>query len=78
MTDLAGELKNFPGIDDPYEAPEDPEVLVETDEEALEESLAKVIVTLEVLGLIPKVDDGSYSAYEEAKVQARLSDLGYI
>jgi adenylylsulfate kinase len=28
---LAGELKNFTGIDDPYEAPEKPEILIHTD-----------------------------------------------
>ncbi|HSO76467.1 MAG TPA: adenylyl-sulfate kinase, partial [Blastocatellia bacterium] len=31
---LAGEIKNFTGVDDPYEAPVAPEVLVETDVDA--------------------------------------------
>ena len=51
---LAGEIKNFTGIDDPYEEPENPEVICDTDREAVEESLGKVLRYLEDRGLIPK------------------------
>jgi len=37
-----GEIKGFTGIDDPYEAPLNPEVECRTDLEELEESMAKV------------------------------------
>lgn len=47
---LAGEIKNFTGIDDPYEAPENPEVVVYTDKETKEEGLAKILAKLEELG----------------------------
>ncbi len=46
----AGEIKSFTGIDDPYEAPLNPEVECRTDLETLEESLAKVLAKLEELG----------------------------
>ena len=46
---LAGEIKNFTGVDDPYEDPQNPEVVVETDKETVEESVAKIIRTLEML-----------------------------
>ena len=49
---LAGEIKNFTGIDDPYEAPESPEVTVHTDRESKEESLARIVRKLEELGFI--------------------------
>ncbi|HKQ71952.1 MAG TPA: sulfate adenylyltransferase [Polyangiaceae bacterium] len=49
---LAGEIKNFTGVDDPYEAPENPEVVVRTDRESKEESLAKIVGGLEALGYI--------------------------
>lgn len=52
---LAGEIKNFTGISDPYEEPLNPEVVVETDKETVEESLARVVAYLEERGLIPKV-----------------------
>jgi sulfate adenylyltransferase/3'-phosphoadenosine 5'-phosphosulfate synthase len=47
---LAGEIKHFTGVDDPYEAPESPEVVVHTDRETKEESLARILARLEELG----------------------------
>ena len=44
---LAGEISNFTGISDPYDEPLDPEVLVETDRESPEESLAKILTTID-------------------------------
>jgi adenylylsulfate kinase len=40
---LAGEIKNFTGVSDPYEEPLQPEIVVETDKETVEESVAKII-----------------------------------
>ncbi|MDX2216617.1 MAG: adenylyl-sulfate kinase [Oculatellaceae cyanobacterium bins.114] len=48
----AGEIKQFTGIDDPYEPPLNPEVECKTAEESLEESTAKVLGQLEALGYI--------------------------
>lgn len=50
---LAGEIKNFTGIDDPYEAPESPEVTVHSDSETPDQSLEKILSKLEELDLIP-------------------------
>jgi adenylyl-sulfate kinase len=49
----AGEIKNFTGISDPYEAPENPEVLVDTSQESIEESAQKVLDYLAAKGLLP-------------------------
>jgi len=38
-----GIIKNFTGIDDPYEEPDNPEIVVETDRETIEESVNKII-----------------------------------
>ena len=38
-----GEIKNYTGIDSPYEAPDNPELIINTESESLEESIAKVI-----------------------------------
>ena len=35
----AGEIKNFTGLDDPYEPPENPELVVNTDKQTIEESV---------------------------------------
>ncbi|MFB2979649.1 adenylyl-sulfate kinase [Microseira sp. BLCC-F43] len=48
----AGEIKQFTGIDDPYEAPLKPEVLCRTDMESEAESVAKVVRTLEEFGYL--------------------------
>jgi adenylylsulfate kinase len=44
---LAGEIKNFTGVSDPYEAPLDPEVRVDSATETLEESLGRVLTAVE-------------------------------
>lgn len=49
----AGEIKQFTGIDDPYEHPLNPDVECRTDEETLEESTAKVLVALQEMGYLP-------------------------
>jgi len=75
---LAGEIKNLTGVDDPYEPPEDAEVVCETDKEEVADSVNKVLTTLELLGYIPKVAGAEYKAEEETKIKQRLQDLGYI
>jgi adenylyl-sulfate kinase len=46
---LRGEIKNFTGVDDPYEPPLNPEVVIESAEETPEQSAAKVMKKLEEL-----------------------------
>ncbi len=40
---LAGEIKNFTGVSDPYEAPTNPEIEIKTDELSVEEGVEKVV-----------------------------------
>ncbi len=49
---LEGEIQNFTGISDPYEEPLNPEVVVDTEKETVEESLAKILAYLESAGYI--------------------------
>ena len=49
---LAGEIKGFTGVDDPYEAPESPELVLDTMIEEPIESLARVLQTLHRLGYV--------------------------
>lgn len=49
---LRGEIQNFTGISDPYEPPENPEVVVETDKETVEESVEKILKALDKLGYL--------------------------
>jgi len=49
---LAGEIKNFTGVSDPYEAPENPEVIARTSEESIQESLDRILNYLAERGII--------------------------
>lgn len=49
---LAGEIKDFTGVDDPYEEPENPEITLETSKEKPQESVKNVIDWLSKQGLI--------------------------
>jgi len=49
---LAGEIKEFTGISAPYEEPEDPEIILETDKETVEESVEKILNYLKERGVI--------------------------
>jgi bifunctional enzyme CysN/CysC len=42
----AGQIREFTGIDAPYEAPEDPEIVVHTDRQSVEESVATILEQL--------------------------------
>jgi adenylylsulfate kinase len=48
----AGELKGFTGVDDPYEAPERPELVLRSDRLSVAESVAELLGMLERRGLI--------------------------
>jgi len=48
----AGQIKGFTGIDDPYEAPMDPELRIDTTDSAPEEAAQQVLLKLEHLGFI--------------------------
>lgn len=75
---IAGEIKNFTGVSDPYEEPVNPEVFIDTDTETPQQSHDKIIRTLELMGYIPAQDGATYSAEQEAEIKKRLKDLGYI
>ena len=43
----AGEIKNFTGIDAPYEAPEHPQIKIETEHTSVEEAVSQVLKHIE-------------------------------
>ncbi len=49
---LAGEIKRFTGVDDPYEPPRNPELTIETESETPEASLLRILRKLEELGYV--------------------------
>lgn len=68
---LAGEITGFTGVDDPYEVPERPELVVDTLVETPEESLRKVMDTLVRLGYL----EDAALLVEGDRVHSGLTDL---
>jgi adenylyl-sulfate kinase len=58
---LAGEIANFTGVSDPYEAPLHAEVVVDSSRETLAESLDKVLAAIEALDAVGTHHAGSTS-----------------
>lgn len=50
---FAGEIKEFTGVSDPYEEPEAPALVVDTEQHDVGESAAMIVARLEELGLVP-------------------------
>jgi adenylylsulfate kinase len=48
----AGQIKGFTGIDDPYEAPEKPELVIDTESMAADEAATKILDYLETKGYL--------------------------
>ncbi len=50
---IAGEISNFTGISDPYEEPINPEIVIESDEDSVEECVNKIIAKVDELMSAP-------------------------
>ncbi|RKY19352.1 MAG: adenylyl-sulfate kinase [Planctomycetota bacterium] len=75
---LAGEIKGFTGVDDPYEEPENAEVMVDTENESIDESCDRIIRYLETKGLMPAAPGDDISADEEARILDKLKALDFV
>ncbi|HLI89136.1 MAG TPA: adenylyl-sulfate kinase [Ktedonobacteraceae bacterium] len=71
-----GKIQNFTGVSDPYEEPENPELVVETDKETPEESADRIIARLEELGYLEPED--THADESTRVVTDRLAALGYL
>lgn len=52
----AGEIKGFTGIDDPYEAPDDPELTLNSHEMSLEEEVTRILALLRERNILPAAE----------------------
>lgn len=73
---MRGEIKDFTGVNDPYEEPQRPEIIVDTDKNTVDECVKKIINYLEDKGLIPA--KRGISSGEKQQVKAHLKSLGYM
>jgi adenylyl-sulfate kinase len=76
---LAGEIKGFTGVDDPYEVPESPELVLDTMVEEPIESLQNVLTRLQELGY---VEDARIQVEGERRhsglTDLRITDSGHV
>jgi adenylyl-sulfate kinase len=75
---LAGEIKHFTGVSDPYEPPLQPEIVIDTQKETPQDSAARVLQELESRWLVEPAPQPGYSAHEAESIRSRLANLGYI
>jgi adenylyl-sulfate kinase len=75
---LAGEIKNFTGIDDPYEEPLSPEIIIHTDTETPEQSAARILATLETISLVSRIESTGLDEDDQEEIRRRLEALGYV
>ncbi len=68
---LAGEITGFTGVDDPYERPEEPELVLDTMVETPEESLRRALTTLKDLGYL----DDDTPLVEGERKHSGMTDL---
>ena len=74
----AGEITNVAGVDAPYEEPERPEIILDTNCESPEESVGRIIATLEILGYIEPRKGAAYTSEEESLIKEHLKKMGYL
>jgi adenylyl-sulfate kinase len=75
---MAGEIKGFTGVDDPYEAPEHAEITIDSEHESIDESAEKIVRYLELKGLLPAPPSGDIPDAEEQAIRGRLKALKFI
>ena len=75
---LAGEIKHFTGIDDPYEPPARAEIVIQTDKTSPAACVTHILARLESLGLVKSFSKPAYTTEEPGQIHARLTSLGYI
>ncbi len=77
---MAGEIANFTGISDPYEAPADPDILLDTSTASEDDCFRRVIAFLEDKRYIPCENEcelRDYSPEEELQARQHLVALGF-
>jgi len=78
----SGKIEKFTGVNHPFQEPLDPDIVVDTENESIEQSVSHVMDRLSELQIF---EDESLSEYdfditqsEEASIKQRLEDLGYF
>lgn len=78
----AGKIDNFTGINHPFEEPHNPDIVVETERQTIEDSVDHVIARLHASGLLDDEPEADYTfditRSEEEEIKERLRNLDYL
>lgn len=78
----AGKIEKFTGINHPFQEPHNPDIVVDTEEQSIDEGVEHVLEELAERGLLDERLDTEYTfpitRSEEKAVTERLKDLGYL
>ncbi|MEA2645259.1 MAG: sulfate adenylyltransferase [Chloroflexota bacterium] len=83
---LSGEIKNFTGVSDPYEAPLHPEVAVSSETQTVGESVADILAALQARGYLSRdsipagvhlehLGDASHTAASDQREEKRVAGI---
>lgn len=77
-----GKIEKFTGVNHPFQEPHNPDIVVDTEELTLTESVKHIKERLHEMGLFEKQAQKDYgfdlNTSEEMEIKERLSELGYI
>ena len=71
---MAGEIENFTGVNDPYEEPVNPELILDTAGETIDESARRVIELLESRGYVTRGTGPSLAAQDRTSAARQVMD----
>lgn len=78
----AGKIENFTGINHPFQEPIDPEIIVDTVENDIDECVNEIMSELHAIGVFDNTPEGNYefniSKQEEQSIKDRLQNMGYF
>ncbi len=77
-----GNIEKFTGVNHPFQEPLNPEIIVDTEQQSIDDCVDIVMSQLEALGLLDEQLDDEYSfsitRKEEQDITDRLRELGYL
>jgi adenylylsulfate kinase len=77
-----GNIENFTGVNHPFQEPHNPDIVVDSEAQSVDESVAYVLHRLEELGVLGTEYSSEYdfdlTVEEEDEIKGRLDDLGYL
>lgn len=77
-----GKIENFTGVNHPFQEPKDPEIIVETDKNSIEDCKNQIMEQLEEMGLLDSLVEDDYgfelSVTEHQSIKEDLKEKGYL